>query len=164
MIPKSEWTIPDQVQCFSSISKCPAYTYSPLKINPVRCNWLLKSHLLAHHSMNEGESATDLWVIFNTNITHILHLPFLFFSVFTYSKSTKVKSEILSKISSSWCPTTSLYSCWCRRSSSFNSSSFCFKNHDRWFFRLSSISWSGDTIDVFLPLSLMISVDPSNLM
>ena len=24
-----------------------------------------KSHLLAQHSMNEGESATDLWVIFN---------------------------------------------------------------------------------------------------
>ena len=24
-----------------------------------------KSHLLAHHSMNEGESATDLWVIIN---------------------------------------------------------------------------------------------------
>ena len=49
------------MQCSFPISKCPALSCTPFEnqSSQVQIDYL-KSHLLAQHSMNEGESATDL--------------------------------------------------------------------------------------------------------
>ena len=50
----------------SPIPECPALSCAPFeKSIQSSATDYFKSHLLAHHSMNEGESATNLRVIFN---------------------------------------------------------------------------------------------------
>ena len=64
------------MQCSFPISKCPALSCTPFE-KSIKSSAIdyFKSHLLAQHSMNEGESATDLRVIFNQQHqnTKIIH-------------------------------------------------------------------------------------------
>ena len=57
---RSEWTIPDQMQYFSNFPNFLHYHVLLWKSIQSSAIDYFKSHLLVQHSVNEGESATDL--------------------------------------------------------------------------------------------------------